>query len=267
MDDSREPFLIPSEKEIPLAGGRVTQGVVRVGDTVRRPVNPRSAFIHSVLLHLEKKGVSGVPQYLGQDEKGRESITFLPGVCPDDLGEFTDEQIGAAMEIVRRCHDALLDFPACKEHETVTVCHNDLSPCNFLFTEGIPTGLIDWDAAGLGSPLDDLAYAAWMWLDVGNEEHDPKIVGSRMEQMLEAYKEAGNSAIFPSLPAYGDFLNRIGEQMERVGKSVFPSKEQTMATRQWTVKCRNWLLTNWNTLILGMEQKREPSLSYLKEKK
>ncbi len=78
--------LSPAEPEIPLSGGRVTQGVMRVGNTVRRPVNPRSPFIHSVLLHLEKKGIACVPRYLGQDEKGREVITFLSGICPPDSG-------------------------------------------------------------------------------------------------------------------------------------------------------------------------------------
>jgi hypothetical protein len=29
---------------IPLTGGRLTAGVVRVGDTVRRPTQPSSAF-------------------------------------------------------------------------------------------------------------------------------------------------------------------------------------------------------------------------------
>ncbi len=78
--------LSPAEPEIPLSGGRVTQGVVRVGNTVRRPVNPRSSFIHSVLLHLEKKAVACVPWYLGQDEKDREVITFLSGICPPESG-------------------------------------------------------------------------------------------------------------------------------------------------------------------------------------
>ena len=36
--------------EIPLEGGRITPGVVRVGETVRRPRNPNSEFVHEVLL-------------------------------------------------------------------------------------------------------------------------------------------------------------------------------------------------------------------------
>ncbi|MFF1916255.1 hypothetical protein ACFVYE_32640 [Streptomyces sp. NPDC058239] len=40
------------ELEIPLTGGRITKGVVRVGDTVRRPVGPHSPFVHRLLRHL-----------------------------------------------------------------------------------------------------------------------------------------------------------------------------------------------------------------------
>jgi hypothetical protein len=35
------------QAEIPLAGGDVTEGVVRVGDTVRRPVGPHSPLVHA----------------------------------------------------------------------------------------------------------------------------------------------------------------------------------------------------------------------------
>lgn len=257
--------LSPAEPEIPLSGGRVTQGVVRVGNTVRRPVNPRSSFIHSVLLHLEKKGVACVPRYLGQDEKDREVITFLSGICPPDLGVFSNEQIGAAMGIVRQCHDALLDFPGCGTDSSggvLTVCHNDLSPCNFLFTEGSPTALIDWDAACIASPLDDLAYAAWLWLDLGNEDIDAREDGRRIDSMLRAYLLAGNESPWNSCrqtfctPDCRDFLSRIRRQMQRVGKAVFPSEEQTNATRRWAASCENWLISHSEELIAGMMESR-----------
>lgn len=337
--------LPPEGTEIPLSGGRVTQGVMRAGDTVRRPVNANSPFIHSVLLHLEKKGVSCVPRYLGQDEKDREILSFLPGTCPPDLGAFTDEQIAAAMNIVRRCHDALLDFPGCscnagasgedsesgnsgnssnrentesgaeiagntenagntgtagitesvrpeggcsirgakdiKDKDTESgepaqknpkderdkkaiVCHNDLSPCNFLFAGGtaeeLPNALIDWDAAAIGAPLDDLAYAAWLWLDLGNEDAEPRQSGERIERMLEAYLLAGSAGAASSppfrLPDGPEFLSRIRGQMQRVEKAVFPSEEQTNATRRWAASCESWLLAHGEELAAGMEEIR-----------
>ena len=44
------------QAEIPLAGGDVTEGVVRIGDTVRRPAGPHSPLVHALLRHLEAAG-------------------------------------------------------------------------------------------------------------------------------------------------------------------------------------------------------------------
>ena len=67
----------------------------------------------------------------------------------------------------------------------MTVCHNDLSPCNFVFRDEHPIAVIDWDAAAFGHPLDDLAYAVWMWLDIGNEAYSNTFIKARMEAMLD----------------------------------------------------------------------------------
>jgi hypothetical protein len=38
--------------EIPLAGGNMSSGVVRLGDTVRRPAGPWKPAVHALLTHL-----------------------------------------------------------------------------------------------------------------------------------------------------------------------------------------------------------------------
>jgi hypothetical protein len=60
--------------EVPLAGGDVTEGVVRVGDTVRRPAGP-----HSPLVHLESAGFEGAPRFLGIDGAGRAVLSYIDG--------------------------------------------------------------------------------------------------------------------------------------------------------------------------------------------
>lgn len=45
-------------KEIPLKGGRSTEGVVRVEDTLRRPHKQESVFANSVLSYLQEQGLS-----------------------------------------------------------------------------------------------------------------------------------------------------------------------------------------------------------------
>ena len=52
--------------------------VVRVGDTVRRPVKKTAVAVRALLLHLEGVGFDGAPRYLGSDEQGREE-SFVVG--------------------------------------------------------------------------------------------------------------------------------------------------------------------------------------------
>lgn len=214
------------EKERELTGGRVTKGVVRCGDDVYRPLCGNSPFVHEVLTFLESKNIHSAPYFRGYNN-GREVITFIEGTCPGDLGYFTDEQCRAAAQLIRTLHDCLRDFPGCPDG--MTVCHNDLSPCNFIFRDKTPAAVIDWDAAAFGDPMDDLAYAAWMWLDIGNEENSFSEVNEGLHSMLDAY------GAHPK-----EFGPRILEQMGRVGRSVFPTPGQTEATRRWTEKCALW---------------------------
>ena len=217
------------ESEILLTGGRITQGVVLIGDHVHRPQCANAEFVHSVLQHLTGKNIPFAPRYLGVDAKGREILTFMEGNVPDNLGQYSAEQCAAAAKIIRELHNALSDFPNCPEG--MTVCHNDLSPCNFAFINDLPAAVIDWDAAAFGDPLDDLAYAAWMWLDIGNDENDPAFVCDGIRAMLSAYGAEKNA----------NLCNRMLRQMARVGRGIFPTEEQTRATRRWTESCRSWL--------------------------
>ena len=57
------------DAEVPLLGGDMTEGVVRVGRTVRRPVRPHTAAVHGLLRHLEAAGFDGAPRVLGIDAK------------------------------------------------------------------------------------------------------------------------------------------------------------------------------------------------------
>src|SRR5205823_1806197 len=75
-------FAETGAPEVPLAGGDVTAGVVRVGATVRRPVQPQTPAVHAFLRHLEAAGFEGAPRVLGIDGQGREVLSFVPGDVP-----------------------------------------------------------------------------------------------------------------------------------------------------------------------------------------
>jgi Ser/Thr protein kinase RdoA (MazF antagonist) len=174
-----------NEIEVPLTGGRMTQGVVRAGNTVRRPLKPNASFVHALLLHLESAGFTAAPRFLGIDSQGREVLSFIAGNVPADLGEWTDVQLIAAAKLIRAFHDATLNFGGKGDAEVV--CHGDLSPCNTVFVDGVPSAFIDFDAARPGRREDDLGYAAWLWLDAGNDEQSAQQVGRRLALFGAAY--------------------------------------------------------------------------------
>src|SRR4051795_3341979 len=132
--------------EVPLLGGRITPGVVRVGDTVRRPQGPHSEFVHALLTHLESTAFDAAPRFLGIDEQSREVLSYIHGEVPDDLdAALSDDQIAAAARLIRRFHDATAGSDLAGSEEVV--CHNDISPVNTVFLDRRPTALIDFDMA------------------------------------------------------------------------------------------------------------------------
>ena len=171
---------------MPLTGGRMTTGVTRVGNTVRRPLSKNSAFIHSLLQHLERIGFDGAPLFLGIDDNSKEILSYLEGTVPPDLAWYSDGQLEAAAKLIRRYQDATAKFA--EQNHAEVICHNDLSPCNFVFTDNLPYAIIDFDAAAPGSRAGDLSYAAWMWLDIGNSEISPKEQKRRTRLFCAAYR-------------------------------------------------------------------------------
>jgi Phosphotransferase enzyme family len=185
MTEARQTFDGAGSEgdEVPLSGGRLTPGVVRVGEAVRRRMGDHSPFVHDLLRRLDRRGFEAAPRFLGVDRRGREVLSFRAGWVPPNLEwrRWTDEQVVAAARLVRELHDATEGLPLCGGCEVV--CHGDLSPCNFVFVDRRPRFLIDFDSASPGTRRADVAYMAWMWL-VGHEDpgHAPPLE-TRLRQM------------------------------------------------------------------------------------
>lgn len=147
------------DRELPLVGGRQTQGVVRIGDTVRRPTGPHSPFVHDLLRYLQAVGFEVAPRLLGVDERGREILTFVEGEVPHGQGSRppSDARLANAAATIRRLHDATAGSPLADGAEIVA--HNELGPHNTVFVGDEPVAFIDWDDAAPGTRLFDLANA------------------------------------------------------------------------------------------------------------
>jgi hypothetical protein len=156
-----------SDDGLPLGGAT---GARRVGNEVLRPTGPWTPAVHLLMRHARANGILEAPDVLGLDQSGRyERLGWIPG---DDRGVDlgADEDLHAVGRLVRRVHDALESFAAPPEASWrlrspgPRFIHGDISPWNVVWRQGQVVGLLDWDQAGPGRDLEDIAYAAWVWV-------------------------------------------------------------------------------------------------------
>jgi hypothetical protein len=227
-----------------LEGGRVTEGVVRIKNVVHRPMGPHSDFSHALLLHLQKVGFNDAPRFLGIDEMGREMLSFIPGEVPANLGEWTDDQLITAAKLIRKFHDATAGSLLVGECEVV--CHNDLSPCNFVMQQEKPFALIDFDTTAPGTRIRDLAYALWMWCCLG-EEIDFDLQIKRIRLMCDAYGIIDRKHIVTSI------LKRQRENIENCRLNVEKGLMQWQGAVEWGEMCYHWVLQHKESLESGLK--------------
>ena len=127
------------------------------------------------------------------DERGREVLSFIDGWVPPNLDYFPDRTLIAAARLLRRFHDATAGSELAGEHEVV--CHNDPSPCNFVFVADHPIALIDFDDAAPGDRLRDVAYAGWLWTLSADDGPPVAEQARRLRLMAENYGVSDTSAL------------------------------------------------------------------------
>lgn len=119
------------------------------GGVVRRPAGPWTAGVHDLLRALPD-GIG--PRPVSLDDEA-EVVTWLPGAVgerPLSADVRSDEALVSTARLLRRFHDAAPGW-----------CHNDVGPWNVVFDGPRAAGLIDWDQAGRGPALSDVALAVW----------------------------------------------------------------------------------------------------------
>jgi len=212
--------------EQPLPGGRMTDGVVRRGGDILRPLGAWSPAVHEYLRHLERVGFPGAPRVRGI-EGGREVLTYLDGEVPADpqwepgrgnrLPPYarTERALVAAAALVRDLHTAAAGFtPRVTDYrfhphpprDGELVTHGDLGPWNTVYRDGLPVAFIDWDSAEPAEPIVDLAAAAWAFVPLAPDDQlresgfDPlPDLGARLRAFVDGYGLAGRAEILPAL--------------------------------------------------------------------
>ncbi len=177
VDDDREvPVPVGREPEVLLVGGTANRGrVVRIGDTVRRPLRATSPATHALLRHLDDVGFPGAPRVLGIDDEAREVLSFVPGTAvtpPCPPWALTDEALVSVAVLLRDYHRAVSSFdpspyswPSSPPDPFAgqLVSHNDVNLDNVVFRGGRAVALIDFDLASPGCRVWDVGGAVRLW--------------------------------------------------------------------------------------------------------
>jgi hypothetical protein len=198
----------PDGPEIELPAGDVTVGVVRIGDTVRRPHSAASEAVAAYLEHLHAAGFDGAPRHLGRDGEGRDVLTFLDGQVPGDPVQpwaAADDVLPGVGRLLRRLHDASEGYappplprepgrpaPTLPDGEPRIVAHRDVTPQNTVFRDGDAWGVIDFDLSDYTTRSLDLANTAMHWVPLSAPVDRPAVydgisVGDRLRRMLDGY--------------------------------------------------------------------------------
>jgi hypothetical protein len=216
------------DREEPLYGGLVGGRVVKVGDTVRRPAGGWTATIQALLGHLQTKDFPS-PHPMGIDGVGREVVSFLPGVCsnhpwpPGLLAISGAREVGA---MLRAYHAAVAEFrppePAIWRHGAQrlgaghVVIHGDFGPHNLIWTGDRLTGVIDFELARPGRPIEDAVFAGLRVAHLRPDE-TAGVVGfggppnrrERLEAFADGYGVAADVLLADAMAVQAMELDRI----------------------------------------------------------
>lgn len=239
--------------------------MVRVGDTVRRPQGAASAGVHALLGHLEEVGFDGAPRYLGEDDRGREVLSYIVGdaaTVPYPTWALADGALTSVARLLRRYHEAVASFrPTAYDWPTVVpapyrgdvVSHNDPNLDNVVFRDGEAVALIDFDLASPGSALWDVALAARLWVPLRDPLDVPDERGARTLERLVVFADAygltgaDRAALAPAAQASHGWcydIVRAGAERGQPGYVQF----WTASAQEHDERGRRWLQGNVDAL-------------------
>jgi len=247
---------------VPLAGGLANRGhVVRVGETVRRPQRVTSPATHALLRHLEAVGFDGAPRFLGVDPQGREVLTYLPGttpVRPYPDWALTDEALVSVAGLLRAYHRAVAGFDPTpytwplsppEAYTGELVSHNDPNLDNIVFRDGRAVALIDFDLAGPGSRLWDVACAGRLWAPLRPDAsvHDSRRgrAFERLRLFIDSYglQDSDRMRVAAAVQENQQWFSRLIERYVAAGHAAFTEYSKSEA-RIEVQQYRRWLADN-----------------------
>jgi hypothetical protein len=259
----------------PLAGGMGNGGaVVRVGNTVRRPLGAHSDASTLLLEGLSEIGFPA-PMPLGRDDEHRGVFQWIDGavaVPPYPAWSLTDDSLASVGRLLRRYHEAVrrvvlprgtVCSPEIPDpHGGSIICHNDVCPENVVFRDGEAVALLDFDFAAPGRPIWDLAQTARMWIPLRppefNGERSHLNPFSRLRVIAEAYGlEAGQhlelvEALIESRRTGSRFVRRRA----RAGEAAFVEAWARHGGSEGDTRITNWFEANADQFLSALDGAR-----------
>lgn len=183
-----------------------------------RPTGYWSQSVHELLIYLEKRGFEGAPRFLGIDDSNREMLSFLPGEVPGNKYPelepymWSDETLVGFACLLRRFHDATegstlitegkwqLSYGDRREYEVI--CHDDAALYNVVFRMETPVALIDFDMAGPGPRMWDIAYSLYTSVPLASFSPDYSS-GKTVEYQPDIHAEERRRRIHLFFDSYG----------------------------------------------------------------
>jgi hypothetical protein len=187
--------------------------VVRIGGTVRREVHQNTPAVKALLSHLEETGFTAAPRWLGFDEEGRETLSYITGTAghyplkPHVLSESTLTRLGL---LLRRFHDATISFSLPENvvwqnainAKGEVICHGDAGPYNIIFRNKQPVALIDFERATPGPRVWDIAFVVYRFAPLCDSPRQGvtpaflETIARRIRVFLSAYGFAQKDDLF-----------------------------------------------------------------------
>jgi aminoglycoside phosphotransferase (APT) family kinase protein len=152
--------------------------------------------VHELLASLPE-GIGPRPLSVDGDWEVVTRIDGVVGERPLSDEVRSDEALASAARLLRRFHDA-----------AGPVCHNDVGPWNVVFQGRDAVGLIDWDLAAPGDPLDDVALALWHFAPLYDDAECVRI------GWPSAPDRAARVALFTSAYGASVDVSRVRSRME-----------------------------------------------------
>ncbi len=209
--------------------------VIRIGDTVHRPVGWWTPAVHGLLKYLESTGFKYSPRVLGFDEDGREVLSFIDGESGKDSWAkvISDNGLRKYAKLLRGYHEAVADFRPptnsmwgygqanLKSNEII--CHGDFGPWNTVWQGEEPVGIIDWDFVLPAKPRFDVLYGLEYAVPFRNDEaclnwhHFPEVPDRkhRVKVFAEAYGTTYTANIAQEV---ADMQRAVGKYEEYLAK-------------------------------------------------